>query len=106
MVIWNVETKEAVCGSQAAMSSAGQVFAITFCNFTDEIFVTSGEYVIVCSCVCIWSMKLLYLNKKNESEVPLMQTPGAFFFVQILNYIKLDNTLDLNSHIFYLDTHV
>ena len=35
-----------------------------------------------------------------------MQTPGAFFFVQILNYIKLDNTLDLNSHIFYLDTHV
>jgi len=45
VVVWNVETKEAICGSQAAMSSAGQVFTIAFCNYTDDIFVTGGEYV-------------------------------------------------------------
>lgn len=43
VVIWDVERKEAVCGSQAAMQSAGPVYALAFCHQRDDIFVTGGE---------------------------------------------------------------
>lgn len=47
VVIWDLEKKEAVCGSQAAMQSAGPVYALAFCNTRDDLFVTGGKYVFV-----------------------------------------------------------
>ena len=43
VVIWDIAGKEAVCGSQAAMTSAGPVYALTFCRNRDDIFITGGE---------------------------------------------------------------
>ena len=43
VVIWDLEKKEAVCGSQAAMQSAGPVYALAFCNTRDDLFVTGGK---------------------------------------------------------------
>ena len=43
VVIWDIARKEAVCGSQAAMTSAGPVYALAFCQNRDDIFVTGGE---------------------------------------------------------------
>lgn len=43
VVIWDLEKKEAVCGSQAAMQSAGPVYALAFGNTRDDLFVTGGK---------------------------------------------------------------
>lgn len=43
VVIWDLEKKEPVCGSQAAMQSAGPVYALAFCNTRDDRFVTGGK---------------------------------------------------------------
>jgi WD40 repeat protein len=43
VAIWDLAKKEAVCGSPAAMKSAGCVFAVAFANQRDDIFVTGGE---------------------------------------------------------------
>ena len=43
VVIWDVGAKEAVCGSQAAMQSAGPVYALAFSKQRDDMFVTGGE---------------------------------------------------------------
>ncbi|CAI8045501.1 Cilia- and flagella-associated protein 52 [Geodia barretti] len=46
VVIWDLEKKEAVCGSQAAMQSAGPVYALAFCNTRDDLFVTGGNHTL------------------------------------------------------------
>ena len=43
VVIWDLDKKEAVCGSQAAMQSAGPVYALAFCKTRDDLFVTGGK---------------------------------------------------------------
>lgn len=43
VVIWDLDKKEAVCGSQAAMQSAGPVYALAYCNTRDDLFVTGGK---------------------------------------------------------------
>lgn len=42
-MIWDLDKKEAVCGSQAAMQSAGPVYALAFCKTRDDLFVTGGK---------------------------------------------------------------
>ena len=43
VVIWNLSTGDALCGSPATMQSAGPAYAIAFANQTDYLFVTGGE---------------------------------------------------------------
>jgi len=43
VVIWDIARKEAVCGSQAAMQSAGPVYTLAFSRHRDDILVTGGE---------------------------------------------------------------
>ena len=43
VVIWDVAQKEALCGSQAAMQSAGPVYTLAFSRTRDDILVTGGE---------------------------------------------------------------
>lgn len=43
VVIWDIAGKEAICGNQAAMQSAGPVYALTFCRCSDDLLVTGGE---------------------------------------------------------------
>ena len=43
IVVWDVKTGAAICGSTAAAPSAGTTFAIAYANHSDEMFVTGGE---------------------------------------------------------------
>lgn len=43
IVIWNLSTGDALCGSPATMQSAGPAYAIAFANKSDYLFVTGGE---------------------------------------------------------------
>lgn len=43
VVIWNLETKDALCGSPAAMQSVGPAYCLAFANSRDDLFVTGGK---------------------------------------------------------------
>lgn len=43
VVVWNVDKKEAICGSQAQVMSAGAAHTIVYANNNDEVFVTGGS---------------------------------------------------------------
>ncbi|KAG7242356.1 hypothetical protein INR49_023485 [Caranx melampygus] len=43
VVIWNIETKQAICGSPASAHSAGHCLTLEYSNTSDNIFVTAGS---------------------------------------------------------------
>lgn len=43
IVVWNVEKKEAVCGSPASPDRAGHCLTISYCNLSDDVFVSAGQ---------------------------------------------------------------
>uniref|UniRef100_A0A3B4AX48 Cilia- and flagella-associated protein 52 n=1 Tax=Periophthalmus magnuspinnatus TaxID=409849 RepID=A0A3B4AX48_9GOBI len=43
VVVWNIETKQAVCGSPASAQSAGHCYTVKFSNQSDNIFVSAGS---------------------------------------------------------------
>lgn len=43
VVIWNLETRDALCGSPAAMQSVGPAYCLAFANSRDDLFVTGGK---------------------------------------------------------------
>ena len=43
VVIWNLSSGDALCGSPATMQSAGPAYAIGFANNSDYLFITGGE---------------------------------------------------------------
>uniref|UniRef100_A0A8C2ITY7 Cilia- and flagella-associated protein 52 n=1 Tax=Cyprinus carpio TaxID=7962 RepID=A0A8C2ITY7_CYPCA len=43
IVVWNIESKEAICGSPASAQSAGHCLTIEYTNLNDEIFVSAGN---------------------------------------------------------------
>ena len=43
VVIWNVVTCEAICGSPAQVKSAGMTYTVAYANTNDDIFVTGGK---------------------------------------------------------------
>ncbi len=45
VVVWNLDKKDAICGSPAQVDSAGKANTVAFANNSDDIFVTGGEYV-------------------------------------------------------------
>jgi len=45
IVVWNIESKEAICGSPASAQNSGHCFAIEFTNLNDEVFVSAGRFV-------------------------------------------------------------
>ncbi|XP_062387120.1 cilia- and flagella-associated protein 52-like [Sardina pilchardus] len=53
VVVWNVETKEAICGSPASAHSAGHCLTVQFCNNTDDVFVSAG-----CGTIRVWELDL------------------------------------------------
>lgn len=42
VVVWDLESREAVCGAPAAVVSAGVTFCVAFANISDSVFVTGG----------------------------------------------------------------
>lgn len=43
IVVWDVKTGLAICGSTAGAPSAGCTFAVAYASLSDEMFVTGGE---------------------------------------------------------------
>lgn len=43
MVVWDVKSGEAICGSPAGTPSAGTTFAVVYANLNDKKFVTGGD---------------------------------------------------------------
>ncbi len=43
IVVWNIESKEAICGSPASAQSAGHCLTIEYTNLDDDIFVSAGK---------------------------------------------------------------
>ncbi|XP_076871508.1 cilia- and flagella-associated protein 52 isoform X2 [Brachyhypopomus gauderio] len=46
IVVWNIEKKEAICGSPASPQSAGHCTAVGYANRSDHIFVSAGNGTI------------------------------------------------------------
>ncbi|XP_073334856.1 cilia- and flagella-associated protein 52 [Pagrus major] len=53
IVVWNVETKQAICGSPASASSAGHCLTLQYSN-TNNIFVSAGSGTLR-----VWELDLL-----------------------------------------------
>ncbi|XP_006810142.1 cilia- and flagella-associated protein 52 isoform X1 [Neolamprologus brichardi] len=43
IVVWNIETKQAICGSPASAQSAGHSLILQYSNTNDNIFVSAGS---------------------------------------------------------------
>ncbi|XP_033117800.1 cilia- and flagella-associated protein 52-like [Anneissia japonica] len=43
VVIWDVKTMTSICGSPAALKSAGMTYCVAYSNLNDNIFVTGGD---------------------------------------------------------------
>ncbi|XP_068583876.1 cilia- and flagella-associated protein 52 isoform X2 [Cebidichthys violaceus] len=43
IVVWNIETKQAICGSLASPRSAGDCLTVQFSNTDDNVFVSAGS---------------------------------------------------------------
>ncbi|XP_074549088.1 cilia- and flagella-associated protein 52 [Halichoeres trimaculatus] len=43
IVVWNLETKQAICGSPASAQSAGHSLTVEFANTSDNVFVSGGS---------------------------------------------------------------
>ncbi|XP_070684474.1 cilia- and flagella-associated protein 52 [Pempheris klunzingeri] len=43
IVVWNIETKQAICGSPASAHSAGHCLTVQYSNTNDNIFVSAGS---------------------------------------------------------------
>lgn len=68
VVVWNLATKQAICGHPAQVMSAGRTNAIAFAKHDDKIFVTGGEATIR-----VWDLDVE--NRKiRPDEVRMSQT--------------------------------
>ncbi|KAF5908072.1 cilia- and flagella-associated protein 52, partial [Clarias magur] len=43
IVVWNVEKKEAICGSLASAHSAGHCLTVSYSNLSDNVFISAGH---------------------------------------------------------------
>uniref|UniRef100_A0A8C4GF86 Cilia- and flagella-associated protein 52 n=1 Tax=Dicentrarchus labrax TaxID=13489 RepID=A0A8C4GF86_DICLA len=57
IVVWNIETKQAICGSPASAHSAGHCLTVQYSNTNDNIFVSAGSGTLR-----VWELDLV--NRK------------------------------------------
>nr|XP_046266536.1 cilia- and flagella-associated protein 52 [Scatophagus argus] len=57
IVVWNIETKQAICGSPASAHSAGHCLTVQYSNTNNNIFVSAGSGTLR-----VWELDLL--NRK------------------------------------------
>lgn len=43
IVVWNIETKQAICGSPASAHSTGHCLTLQYSNTNDNVFVSAGR---------------------------------------------------------------
>ncbi|XP_076027281.1 cilia- and flagella-associated protein 52-like [Genypterus blacodes] len=57
IVVWDVETKQAICGSPASAQSSGLCFTVQYSNTNDNVFVSAGSGTLR-----VWELDLV--NRK------------------------------------------
>ncbi|XP_028829346.1 cilia- and flagella-associated protein 52 isoform X2 [Denticeps clupeoides] len=53
IIVWNVESREAICGSPASAHSTGHCYTIAYSNQSDSIFISAG-----CGNMRVWELDL------------------------------------------------
>jgi WD40 repeat protein len=46
IVLWDLQTGQALCGNPASRESAGNALCLSFSNTSDNVFVSGGEYTL------------------------------------------------------------
>lgn len=49
IVVWNIETKQAICGSAASPGMAGNCLTVQYSNTDDNVFVSAGRWATAVS---------------------------------------------------------
>jgi len=68
VVVWNISEQKAICGSPAAVPSAGITNCVAFSNNSDDIFATGGDKTLR-----VWSLDV-HNMKIKPTEVNVGQT--------------------------------
>lgn len=88
VVVWNLETKDAVCGSPAAVQSAGTTYSVRYANCSDDLFVTGGD----------GTLRVWVLDLANRKIRPIECNMGQL--KRIVKCIEVDE----NDSFFYCGT--
>lgn len=79
IVVWDVKTGLAICGSTAGAPSAGYTFAVAYASLSDEVFVTGGDKTLR-----VWELDVE--NRKiRPVEVSMGQLKRAVKCIQMSN---------------------
>jgi len=65
VVLWNIATREAVCGSPAQALSSGLTHAVAYSNTSDDVFITGGKSVTL-SCFILFCHFNLTIDSPGE----------------------------------------
>lgn len=88
IVVWNIETKESICGSIAQVMSAGRTHTVAYLNNTDNMFATGGEGTLR-----LWTLEVQQ-RKVRPHDVNVGQIK------RVINCIEVDE----NDEFFYCGT--
>ncbi|KAL9956202.1 hypothetical protein ACROYT_G037646 [Oculina patagonica] len=79
IVVWDVKSGSAICGSVAGAPSAGYTFAVAYANLNDEMFVTGGDNTLR-----VWELDID--NRKiRPTEVAMGQLKRTVKCIQMSN---------------------
>lgn len=80
IVIWNLETKQAICGASGGKESSGNAFALAYSNTSDTQFITAGQETIR-----VWDLDI-----KNRKIKPTDVQTGQI--KRVVKCIVVDDT--------------
>lgn len=92
VVVWDMQTKEAVCGSPAQVESAGITSCLATSMVSDEVFVTGGDQTLR-----VWT-----IDKENRKIKPWNTNLGGL--KRIITCIEMVDDQDENMPYFFCGT--
>ncbi|GFS23246.1 cilia- and flagella-associated protein 52 [Elysia marginata] len=92
VVVWDMKTKEPICGSPAQVESAGITTCLATSNVTDEEFVTGGDNTLR-----VWT-----IDKENRKIRPSNTNLGGF--KRIITCIEMVDDQDAKMPYFFCGT--
>ncbi|KAF4080329.1 hypothetical protein AMELA_G00169070 [Ameiurus melas] len=77
IVVWSLEKKEAICGSPASAHSAGHCLTISYCNLSDDVFISAGDGTLR-----VWELDL-HNRKIRPTECQTGQLKRVIKYIEI-----------------------
>lgn len=75
IVVWNIETKQAICGSPASANSTGHCLTVQYSNRNNNIFVSAGRWVngvlvlVLGTCISLGSISFFRLSVSGSGTL-------------------------------------